>query len=103
MKLRTVIEKPSITIDLNNGMHVTIHESGDGSVSVRVRQRSRDLLNGAPAPDDCPRCDMGGEYEFGLPDASVIAGSCDQADADPDSADFPREGYATITVTHLHN
>lgn len=104
MKLRTVIEQPSLTVELSNGMSVTIYDVGGGALHphVVVCQKSRDLLNGAPSAPDTPRYDIGGGYSFSLPDVSEIGRTCSAFGADPASADFPSEGKATITVSHRH-
>jgi hypothetical protein len=93
-----------VTVELSNGMTVTVYDAGEWREHpvINVRQRERDLLNGAPSAPDVPRYDMGGEYELELPDARVIGERCDARDADPGSPDFPGEGTATITVTHRH-
>jgi hypothetical protein len=101
-------EVTSFTVVLANGMTVTIYDAGhgfgtaaeSGQPMIEVRQASRDLLNGAEAPEDTPRYDMGGRYEFALPDASEIGRRCDQRDTDPGS--LPAEGTATIDVIHWH-
>lgn len=104
MKLRTVIEQPSVTLELANGMTITVYDAGEwnSSPTITVRQRQRDLLQGAPSAPDVPRYDMGGEYEFTLPDAWEIGQRCSAYGADPGAADFPASGHATINVEHRH-
>ena len=94
------IDVTYFTVRLSNGMMVTIVD-GD-TPSITVKQKARDLLNGAPSDPDFPRYDMGGEYEFDLPDASAIAELCDERNHDTSDPFFPSEGHATITVTHRH-
>lgn len=90
MIYRTMIAEPSMTVELPNGMRVTIRDDA----TVTVRQSGREV-----SPD---MFDMGGEYEFTLPSATVIAERCSERNADPASDNFPREGTATIDVTHIH-
>jgi hypothetical protein len=99
MKLHTVIEQPSLTVELSNGMRVTIYDAGEWRERpvITVRQESRDLLNGAPSAPDVPRYAPGGEYEFALPDAYEIGERCD----DPHDT-RPGEHHATIRVDHRH-
>lgn len=102
MKFTTTTEVERFTVTLSNGMRVTIVDRGEDA-EIKVRENSRDLLNGAPSGPDVPRYVDGGSYEFVLPHANEIGARCSERDHDPDDLGFPAFGLATIeNVRHYH-
>jgi hypothetical protein len=96
---KTTITAPVFEIELpERHMRLTITDDG----KIRIRQRERDILNGAPASGDTPRYAPPGEYQFTLPDAEDVNVICDTGGIPPTSPDFPAEGTFTITATHWH-
>lgn len=90
------VERRSLTVELSNGMRLTIHDGA--APSITVSQESRDLLNGAPSAPDVERYLPGGAYEIALPDVSDIGERC----SGRATGDYDQPGTATIEVVHRH-
>lgn len=99
MKFNVDVEVTRFTVKLSNGMRVTIADHGEDA-TIEIREKDRDLLNGAPSDPDTPRYAPGGSYEFELPHVEDIAVRCNLKDDDEGLHAF---GLATIeNVRHYH-